>query len=141
MLNISSTAAVSWPTPVATGVAPVTPVAAVQPAQASGGSDGQTQTGFGREGRAPQQRHTTTGRSGAETRTPAEGAPSALPRDPNTLPVQGFWFAGAVPFDIGSQHFAFGLRRIRERRILRQLPRRERPPRNQQHRLHPGHLR
>lgn len=86
MLNISSTSAVSWPTPVATGVAPVTPVAAVQPAQASGGSDGQTQTDFGREGRAPQQRHTTTGRSGAETRTPAEGAPSALPRDPNTMP-------------------------------------------------------
>ena len=39
MLNISSTAAVSWPTPVAPGVAPVTPVAAVQPAQASGGTD------------------------------------------------------------------------------------------------------
>ena len=55
MLNISTSNAVSWPTPVATGVAPVTPVAAVQPAQASGGSDGQTQTGFGREGRAPQQ--------------------------------------------------------------------------------------
>ena len=27
-------------------------------------------------------------------------------RDPNTLPVQGFWFAGAVPFDIGSQRFS-----------------------------------
>ena len=30
-------------------------------------------------------------------------------RDPNTLPVQGFWFAGAVPFDIGSQRFSFAL--------------------------------
>lgn len=86
MLNISSTSAVSWPTPVATGVAPVTPVAAVQPAQASGGSDGQTQTGFGREGRAPQQRHTATGRSGTDARAPLEAALPAVPRDPNTLP-------------------------------------------------------
>ncbi|MBK6579312.1 MAG: outer membrane protein transport protein [Sandaracinaceae bacterium] len=30
-------------------------------------------------------------------------------RDPNTLPVRGFWFAGAVPFDIGSAHLSFGL--------------------------------
>jgi hypothetical protein len=102
MLNISSTSAVSWPTPVAIGVAPVTPVAAVQPAQASGGSDGQTQTGFGREGRAPQQRQVTAaGRSGAEARAPAEAShPAALPRDPNTLPRE------PAPPDAGAQRQA-----------------------------------
>ncbi|WP_332749768.1 hypothetical protein [Hydrogenophaga sp.] len=100
MLNISSTSAVSWPTPVSTAVAPVTPVAAVQPMQASGGSDGQTQTGFGREGRAPQQRHTAAGRSGTDARAPAEAAPAALPRDPNALPK-----APALP-DVATQRQA-----------------------------------
>ena len=86
MLNISSTTAVSWPTPLSTAVAPVTPVAAVQPVQASGGSDGQTQTGFGREGRAPQQHGNATSRSGTDARAPAEATPPAVPRDPNALP-------------------------------------------------------
>lgn len=86
MLNISSTTAVSWPTPVSTAVAPVTPVAAVQPVQASGGSDGQTQTAFGREGRAPQQHGNTASGSGTDARAPAEAAAPALPRDPNALP-------------------------------------------------------
>lgn len=83
MLNISSTTAVSWPTPVSTAVAPVLPIAAVQPVQASGGSDGQTQTAFGREGRAPQQHGNAAGRSGTDARAPAE---TAIPRDPNALP-------------------------------------------------------
>jgi hypothetical protein len=86
MLNISSTTAVSWPTPMSTAVAPVTPVTAVQPMQASGGSDGQAQTGFGREGRAPQQHGNAASRSGTDARAPAEAAPPAVPRDPNALP-------------------------------------------------------
>jgi hypothetical protein len=82
MLNISSTTAVSWPTPLSTAVAPVTPVAAVQPVQASGGSDGQTQTAFGREGRAPRQH----GNAGPDARGPVEAAAPQVPRDPNALP-------------------------------------------------------
>ncbi len=54
MLNISSTTAVSWPTPTSTAVAPVSPIAAVQPVQASG-NDGKAQTGFGRERHAAAQ--------------------------------------------------------------------------------------
>lgn len=87
MLNISSTTAVSWPTPVSTAIAPVVPIAAVQPVQASGGSDGQTQTGFGREGRAPQQHgNAAASRSGTDARAPAEATPPVLPRDPATMP-------------------------------------------------------
>jgi hypothetical protein len=87
MLNISSTSAVSWPTPVSTAVAPVTPVAAVQPVQAGGGSDGQTQTAFGREGRTPQQHGNAASRRGTDARAPAEAAAApAVPRDPNALP-------------------------------------------------------
>jgi hypothetical protein len=86
MLNISSTTAVSWPTPVSTAVAPVVPVAAVQPVQASGGSDGQTQTAFGREGRAPLQHGNTASRGGTDARAPGEAAIPAVPRDPNALP-------------------------------------------------------
>jgi hypothetical protein len=86
MLNISSTSAVSWPMPLSTAVAPVTPVVAVQSVQASGGSDGQTQTGFGREGRAPQQHGNAASRSGTDARAPAEAAAPAQPRDPNALP-------------------------------------------------------
>jgi hypothetical protein len=86
MLNISSTSAVSWPTPLSTAVAPVTPVTAVQPVQASGGSDGQTQTGFGREGRAPGQHGQAAGRSGADARAPAEARQAAVSRDPATVP-------------------------------------------------------
>jgi hypothetical protein len=86
MLNISSTTAVSWPTPVSAAVAPVVPVAAVQPVQASGGSDGQTQTAFGREGRAPLQHGNTASRGGTDARAPGEAAIPAVPRDPNALP-------------------------------------------------------
>lgn len=86
MLNISSTTAVSWPTSLSTAVAPVTPVAAVQPVQASGGSDGQTQTAFGREGRAPQQHGNAASRGGTDARAPAEAAAPAQSRDPNALP-------------------------------------------------------
>ncbi len=86
MLNISSTTAVSWPTPVSTAVAPVSPATAVQPVQA-GGHDGQTQTGFGREGRAatPQPLASARAGAGAQARTPAnatEEAPrAAAPQD------------------------------------------------------------
>lgn len=74
MLNISSTSAVSWPTPVSAAVAPVSPVAPVQPVQA-GSSDGKTQMGFGRDGRAAPQ-PTATGRPDADGRAAiaSEGA-------------------------------------------------------------------
>lgn len=101
MLNISSTTAVSWPTPVSTAVAPVMPIAAVQPVQASGGSDGQTQTGFGREGRAPQQHgNTAASRSGTDARASTEATPPAVPRDPNALPK------APAPLDASAQRQA-----------------------------------
>ncbi|WP_137919090.1 hypothetical protein [Hydrogenophaga sp. 2FB] len=88
MLNISSTTAVSWPTPVSTAVAPVSPAAAVQPVQA-GGHDGKAQTGFGREDRATPQPPTTPrraedGRTPPATSTTAKTATepgAAAPRD------------------------------------------------------------
>jgi len=90
MLNISSTTAVSWPTPVSTAVAPVSPVAAVQPVQA-GGNDGKAQTGFGREGRAatPQQ-PAAAGRAALEGRVAiaaddAKAQPSS--RDASGVPA------------------------------------------------------
>lgn len=76
MLNISSTTPVSWPTPVSAAVAPVSPVAVVQPVQA-GGQDGKTQMGFGRDGRAPQAQSAGAGAGvpqGQGTST-TEGAP------------------------------------------------------------------
>lgn len=89
MLNISSTTAVSWPTPVSTAVAPVSPAAAVQPVQA-GGHDGKAQTGFGREDRAAPpppttQRRAEDGRAPLATSTTAtttaESGAAAAPRD------------------------------------------------------------
>ena len=78
MLNISSTTAVSWPTPVSVAVAPVSPVAAVQPVQA-GGHDGKAQSGFGREGRAATPPQSATGRAAAEGRAPVTEDATALP--------------------------------------------------------------
>lgn len=83
MLNISSTTAVSWPTPASAAVAPVSPVAAVQPVQA-GGHEGQTQSGFGREGRegrAATPQPLAPARAGAQARTPATATEEA-PRAP-----------------------------------------------------------
>lgn len=80
MLNISSTTAVSWPTPASTAVAPVSPATAVQPVQA-GGHDGQTQTGFGREGRAATPQSQAPARTAAQARTAANAAEEA-PRTP-----------------------------------------------------------
>ena len=99
MLNISSTTAVSWPTPVSTAVAPVSPVAAVQPVQA-GGNDGKAQTGFGREGRAatPQQ-PATAGRAALEGRAAAADDAAAPPssRDASGVPA---------PHDVAAQRQA-----------------------------------
>lgn len=84
MLNISSTTAVSWPTPVSTAVAPVSPVAAVQPVQA-GGNEGRAQSGSGREGRAATPPQALAGRWGAEggataaQDTPASRSASGAP--------------------------------------------------------------
>lgn len=86
MLNISSTTAVSWPTPASTAVAPVSPLAAVQPVQA-GGNDGKAQMGFGRERHAAEQQ-AVAGRGVADgrARSTEEAAPSAAnapaPHDP-----------------------------------------------------------
>lgn len=65
MLNISSTTAVSWPTPASAAVAPVSPVAAVQPVQA-GGHEGKAQTGFGREGQPAPSQPSVAKRIGAD---------------------------------------------------------------------------
>lgn len=88
MLNISSTTAVSWPTPVSTAVAPVSPAAAVQPVQARD-QEGKAQAGFGREDRtAPQppatQRRAEDGRTpraASATATTATEPGAAAPRD------------------------------------------------------------
>ena len=75
MLNISSTTAVSWPTPTSTAVAPVSPTAAVQPVQASG-NDGRAQTGFGRERQAAAQQ-AVPGKLAGDGRAPSTDAPAA----------------------------------------------------------------
>lgn len=75
MLNISTTSAVSWPTPVSTAVVPVSPVSAV-PFVQTGREDGKTEMGFGRDGRTAQQQ--AEGRVAVPGRTPAgEGAAPA----------------------------------------------------------------
>lgn len=88
MLNISTTTAVSWPTPLSSAVAPVSPATAVQPVQA-GGNDGKAQTGFGRESQAARQ-HALATRGQTEARgAVAEGSSPAAsesrgpaPQDP-----------------------------------------------------------
>lgn len=88
MLNISSTTAVSWPTPVSTAVAPVSPAAAVQPVQARD-QEGKAQAGFGREDRATPQPPTIqrraedgrTPRAASATATTATEPGAAEPRD------------------------------------------------------------
>lgn len=73
MLNISSPSAVSWPTPASAAVAPVSPVAVV-PSVQTGGQDGKTQMGFGRDDRATPQRMASGGRASVDGRdTPADG--------------------------------------------------------------------
>ncbi|QHE88157.1 hypothetical protein [Hydrogenophaga sp. BPS33] len=84
MLNISSTTAVSWPTPASTAVAPVSPAAAVQPVQA-GGHDGKSQTGFGRERQAEQQQGVVVRMGGEGARAPStdnSAAPPSIPAGP-----------------------------------------------------------
>ena len=84
MLNISSTTPVSWPTPASTAVAPVSPVATVQPVQ-TGGNDGKTQMGFGRDGRAAPPR-TAEGAAGSPQGATPDGAP-ALPGEASGAPA------------------------------------------------------
>ena len=79
MLNISSTTAVSWPTPASTAVAPVSPIGAVQPVQA-GGQEGKAQTGFGREGRAAQPQPSVEGHIGAQGRASTAAATEEEPK-------------------------------------------------------------
>ena len=76
MLNISSTTAVSWPTPTSTAVAPVSPTAAVQPVQA-GGNDGKAQTGFGRERQAAEHPSNASARAADGTLTPTSASTTA----------------------------------------------------------------
>lgn len=92
MLNISSTTAVSWPTPASTAVAPVSPVTAVQPVQA-GSHEGQAQAGFGREGRAAHPQAPVTGRTGADRR------PAAEAEEASRRPVPG----SPAPRDLAAQ--------------------------------------
>ncbi|WP_382161901.1 hypothetical protein [Hydrogenophaga sp. ANAO-22] len=102
MLNISSTTAVSWPTPVSTAVAPVSPVAAVQPVQA-GGNDGKAQTGFGREGRtATPSQAAAAARAGVDGRAAAtdDDAAAALPASRSASGVP------AAPQDVAAQRQA-----------------------------------
>lgn len=83
MLNISSTTAVSWPTPVSTAVAPVSPAAAVQPVQARD-QEGKAQAGFGREDRTAPQPPATQRRAEDGRTPPAASATepdAAAPRD------------------------------------------------------------
>lgn len=73
MLNVTSPSAVSWPAPASVAVAPVHPVASV-PSVQTGGQDGKTQMGFGRDDRAAPQR-AAAGRSTVDERgAPVEGA-------------------------------------------------------------------
>lgn len=102
MLNISSTTAVSWPTPVSTAVAPVSPVAAVQPVQA-GGNDSKAQTGFGREGRTA-----TPSQAAAAARAAVDGRAAATDDDaavalPASRSASG---APAAPQDVAAQRQA-----------------------------------
>lgn len=96
MLNISSTTAVSWPTPASAAVAPVSPVAAVQPVQA-GGHEGKAQTGFGREGRAAQPQPSVEGRIGADGRAAAAAAEEESKRAASGSPA---------PHDLAAQRQA-----------------------------------
>lgn len=101
MLNVSSTTAVSWPTPVSTAVAPVSPVAAVQPVQA-GGNDGKAQTGFGREGRSATPQQAVAGRAAPEGRaaTTEDAAAATQPASRSAAGVP------AVPQDVAAQRQA-----------------------------------
>lgn len=73
MLNVSSPSAVSWPAPASVAVAAVSPVAAV-PSVQTGGQDGKTQMGFGRDDRAPQRTAVAGQRAAVDERsTPADG--------------------------------------------------------------------
>jgi hypothetical protein len=101
MLNISSTTAVSWPTPVSTAVAPVSPVAAVQPVQA-GGNDGKAQTGFGREGRTA-----TPSQAAAAARAAVDGRAAATDDDAAALPAsRSASGVPAAPQDVAAQRQA-----------------------------------
>ena len=101
MLNISSTTAVSWPTPVSTAVAPVSPVAAVQPVQA-GGNDGKAQTGFGREGRTA-----TPSQAAAAARAAVDGRAAATDDDAAVLPAsRSASGVPAAPQDVAAQRQA-----------------------------------
>lgn len=102
MLNISSTTAVSWPTPVSTAVAPVSPVAAVQPVQA-GGNDGKAQTGFGREGRTA-----TPSQAAAAARAAVDGRATATDEDAAAVLPALRSAAGvpAAPQDVAAQRQA-----------------------------------
>lgn len=86
MLNISSTTAVSWPTPVSAAVAPVSPVAPVQPVQA-GSSDGKAQMGFGRDGRAAPQ-PAAPRRPDADGRNAATDGTAAAPGETSAAALQ-----------------------------------------------------
>ena len=81
MLNVTSPSAVTWPAPASVAVAPVHPVAAV-PAVQTGGQDGKTQMGFGRDDRAAPQR-AAAGRSAVDERgSPVESSGSTSPGTP-----------------------------------------------------------
>lgn len=101
MLNISSTTAVSWPTPVSTAVAPVSPVAAVQPVQA-GGQDGKAQTGFGRDGRTA-----SPPQAAAAARAGVDGRAAATDDDAAALPAsRGASGVPAAPQEVIAQRQA-----------------------------------
>jgi hypothetical protein len=92
---------VSWPTPVSTAVAPVSPVAAVQPVQA-GGNDGKAQTGFGREGRTA-----TPSQAAAAARAAVDGRAAATDDDAAALPAsRSASGVPAAPQDVAAQRQA-----------------------------------
>jgi hypothetical protein len=78
MINISTSHVVSWPTPASPAVAPVSPVAAVQPVRESG-RDPQSGLGAGRDGQASSQRAPGARPAQAEANAATDAAP-LLPR-------------------------------------------------------------